>query len=47
MADDAPVNIDVETLNYVLKLLRDELAQYSPTSPESIALWKFKEKLTQ
>ncbi len=39
--------IDVETLNAVIKLLREEILKYPPTSPESIALWKFKERLEQ
>ena len=39
--------MDVETVNAILKLLDEEIAKYPPESPESIALWKFKERLSQ
>jgi hypothetical protein len=45
MPDNQPPTIDVQTWNWALKLLDDAILSYPPTSPESIALYKFKEKL--
>ena len=37
--------IDVETINAVLKLLEQMILEYAPDSPESIALFMFKERV--
>lgn len=39
------MDIDVATLNEVIRVLTDELMKYTPGSPEALALWKFKERL--
>jgi len=39
--------MDVETVNEILKLLDEEIAKYPPGSEASIALYKFKELLSQ
>lgn len=47
MTDDQGQNItlDVQTVNYIIKLLREEYLSYPAGSPERIALYKFREKL--
>lgn len=39
------IELDVKTINAVIELLDKEIQKYGTDSPESIALWKFKEQL--
>jgi len=39
--------IDVDTLNEILRIIEEEIQKYAPGSPESIALWRLKERLSQ
>lgn len=39
-------DLDVVTLNAVMKVLSEELAKYPPDSQAALALWKFKERLS-
>jgi len=41
------MTIDVETINLIIREVRDEMLKYPPDSKEALALWKLKERLEQ